>query len=488
MGEVSRLTGSVKIVSLLQPPPETVALFDELILISKGLIIYSGPVGDVVAHFEAIGYQLPDRMDVADWLQTIPTPEGADYLIDQTARSSHMSTDDFKKSLDMSLVGQAIRTRNQAPLFDEYIFNDINLLKSRYPNDTITSMKLLINRELLLWWRDKYQIKARLMQDIVMGIIAGTVFWQQNDDPQSMMGILFQSMFFISLGAMAKIPGQFEPRGIFYKQQDANFFPTWTFVFGRSLAAFPTSIIDGAIYGSLIYWFVGLAFNNGASFTNFLVFMLLCLVASLVSGLIFSVFSSTVRDKPTAQAAMSVTIVLLVLFSGFTVQPDVIPAYWIWAHWINIFAWILRGLVVNEYQSGKYNQMLDNGFTVGENVLIRFGFTFDGQPFGYEWVWYAILFSLLAGIVAVGMSTFFLSYWRFQTGKGLGTNIPDEPAAYESEPVKIPFQKVNLTFKDIHYIVKASTSDDNLELLKGIDGYLEAGKMTALMGSSGAGK
>jgi ABC-type multidrug transport system ATPase subunit len=45
-----------------------------------------------------------------------------------------------------------------------------------------------------------------------------------------------------------------------------------------------------------------------------------------------------------------------------------------------------------------------------------------------------------------------------------------------------------MTFEDIRYSVKASTSDETLDLLKGIDGFVEAGKMTALMGSSGAGK
>lgn len=42
-----------------------------------------------------------------------------------------------------------------------------------------------------------------------------------------------------------------------------------------------------------------------------------------------------------------------------------------------------------------------------------------------------------------------------------------------------------LTFKDVHYTVKASTSNDKLELLKGVTGYFASGKMTALMGSSG---
>jgi ABC-type multidrug transport system ATPase subunit len=42
-----------------------------------------------------------------------------------------------------------------------------------------------------------------------------------------------------------------------------------------------------------------------------------------------------------------------------------------------------------------------------------------------------------------------------------------------------------LTFTDIHYTVRSSITKEDLELLKGVDGFVEAGKMTALMGSSG---
>jgi ABC-type multidrug transport system ATPase subunit len=60
---------STKIFSLLQPPPETVANFDELILLGEGKIIYSGPVNEVIDYFDYLGYEIPERMDVADWLQ-----------------------------------------------------------------------------------------------------------------------------------------------------------------------------------------------------------------------------------------------------------------------------------------------------------------------------------------------------------------------------------------------------------------------------------
>ena len=184
----------------------------------------------------------------------------------------------------------------------------------------MASLKLLIQRECMLWWRDKAGIKARVAQDIVMGVIAGTVFWQGWDEISSVLGILFQSMLFIAIGAMQKVAPQYAVRGVLYKHQDANFFPTWTFVFARSLATIPASIIDGLLYGTVVYWFVGLAHDDGASFGNYIMFVLITMVSSTGIGLLFSIFSAITKDRSTGQACMSISLVLLILFSGFTVR------------------------------------------------------------------------------------------------------------------------------------------------------------------------
>jgi ABC-type multidrug transport system ATPase subunit len=66
---VTRLNNTTKVISLLQPPPETVANFDEIILLAEGMVIYCGPMEDIIDHFESLGYSIPVRMDMADWLQ-----------------------------------------------------------------------------------------------------------------------------------------------------------------------------------------------------------------------------------------------------------------------------------------------------------------------------------------------------------------------------------------------------------------------------------
>jgi hypothetical protein len=164
-------------------------------------------------------------------------------------------------------------------------------------------------------------------------------------------------------------------------------------------------------------------------------------------------------------------------------------SYWIWLYWINFMAWALRGLAVNEFASGKYDEPSGIGnSTVGELTLSRFGFVDgSGEPFAYEWAWWSVLFSLLCCIFSVTASTFFLSKIRFATGRSLANLIDDDEDEDDSsanEQIKLPFQRVDLTFTDIHYTVKASVGDEKLELLKGIDGIVAAGKMTALVSES----
>ena len=59
------------LISLLQPAPETYNLFDDIILLSDGQIVYQGPRENVLEFFEHIGFKCPERKGVADFLQEV---------------------------------------------------------------------------------------------------------------------------------------------------------------------------------------------------------------------------------------------------------------------------------------------------------------------------------------------------------------------------------------------------------------------------------
>lgn len=73
------------------------------------------------------------------------------------------------------------------------------------------------------------------------------------------------------------------------------------------------------------------------------------------------------------------------------------------------------------------------------------------------------------------------------TGKDEKKQLTDSSLSFQFH-CTLESKGATLTFENINYTVKASTSKEELHLLKGISGYFAAGKMTALMGSSGAGK
>ncbi|PWA37118.1 pigment precursor permease [Artemisia annua] len=57
------------VISLLQPAPETYDLFDDIILLTDGKIVYQGPRDNVLEFFESMGFKCPERKGVADFLQ-----------------------------------------------------------------------------------------------------------------------------------------------------------------------------------------------------------------------------------------------------------------------------------------------------------------------------------------------------------------------------------------------------------------------------------
>ena len=64
------------VISLLQPAPETYDLFNDIILISDGQIVYQGPCEQVLKFFESMGFKCPERKGLANFLQEVSLNKG----------------------------------------------------------------------------------------------------------------------------------------------------------------------------------------------------------------------------------------------------------------------------------------------------------------------------------------------------------------------------------------------------------------------------
>ena len=163
LGSVTRMRSTVTLVSLLQPPPETVALFDEIIFIDGGRILFAGPVDEVIIHFKNLGYMQPERVDPIDWLQSLPTKDGSKFLTG-SENGANFTSKELAQKYQESKHGQEMREKLAVPLATDtdpkQILNQ-DRVKKRYANSVNRSIKIVFVREIVLWLRDKYAIKAR---------------------------------------------------------------------------------------------------------------------------------------------------------------------------------------------------------------------------------------------------------------------------------------------------------------------------------------
>ena len=220
MSYFSKVFKRTRVISLLQPSPETFSMFDEVIVLSEGHIIYAGPIDQVVEYFEKLGYQLPARMDVADFLQTVSTPDGAELFKPADPSGQHYTAKRFAETFRSSVFGQKIKhqldsshpfpLRELAATLDEEMGTDLSLsideisdilseFRIRFRNSFVRSTWLVLKRHFTIWRRDKRFVIANFIKNLVMGLSVGMVFYQA-DNAVQYFGALFQGMLFIMLG------------------------------------------------------------------------------------------------------------------------------------------------------------------------------------------------------------------------------------------------------------------------------------------------
>ena len=71
---------------LLQPRSSIFELFDDLLLLSEGCAVYSGPAAGAVDYFAALGHPCPERYNPAEFLADLISVDTASPDAEQSTR------------------------------------------------------------------------------------------------------------------------------------------------------------------------------------------------------------------------------------------------------------------------------------------------------------------------------------------------------------------------------------------------------------------
>jgi ABC-type multidrug transport system ATPase subunit/ABC-type multidrug transport system permease subunit len=508
------------VIALLQPSPEVFALFDDVLILNKGRVMYHGPRDQALGYFQDMGFHCPPRRDVADYLLDLGTPQQHQYEVARKDGSKHpRKAREFAELFEKSAIHDAMLSELHGP-HDPALLRDKEQHFDAIPEfhqSFLESTATLMARQTKVTLRNTAFIKGRGLMVIVMGLLYATTFWQFDvTNVQVVMGIMFAAVLFLALGQASQIPTFLAAREIFYKQRGANFYRTSSYVLACSVAQLPLALLESIVFGTMIYWMCGFVSTVGA----YLVFLALLFLTNLAFAAWFFFLAAISPDLHVAKPVSMISVMFYILFAGFVISRNQIPDYFIWAYWLNPIAWCLRSLGINQYRNAQFNVNEYHGIDyfgrfhkqMGEYSLGLFDVQSDKA-----WLAYGFIFLLASYVVFMWLSYVALEFKRYESPEhvALGGDEDDAHVQIESSTsdsyglVETPrvdatgeltlevtrleherhFVPVTLAFQDLWYSVPNPTNPkEDLDLLKGISGYAKPGTMTALMGSSGAGK
>ncbi|CAN6442072.1 unnamed protein product [Victoria cruziana] len=538
---VQALSATV-VVSLLQPAPEAYELFDDIVLLSDGWIVYQGPRESTLEFFESMGFKCPERKGAADFLQEVTSIKDQKqyWAREDEPYSRFITAKEFTEAFKSFHIGQRLEHELTSP-FNKSESHPAALTTSKYGTGKIELLKACFSREVLLMKRNSFVYIFKMFQLILLGLITMTLFLRTEmhkdtiNDGGIYLGALYFGLTTIMFNGFAELSMTIAKLPVFYKQRDLLFYPSWAYSLPTWITKIPLSIVEAAIWVFMTYYVVGYDPSTARMFKQIL---LLIAVNQMASGL-FRLIASLGRDMIVANTFGSFALLAILVLGGFILSRDDVKKWWIWGYWASPLMYGQNAIAVNELLGESWRKVLPySELPLGVMVMKVRGLS----PHAY---WYWIGLGALLGYTLVfnGLFTVSLAYLKpfgrpvgivskdaieerncQITGEAMemkapsaGTTtdgfnkdgtasipLPSGPtcvdATVESNEAKkkgmvLPFKPLSMTFDNIRYSVdmpqemKARGFTDNkLELLKGVSGAFRPGVLTALMGVTGAGK
>ncbi|CAL4948795.1 unnamed protein product [Urochloa decumbens] len=524
------ILGGTAVISLLQPAPETYNLFDDIILLSDGHVVYQGPREHVLEFFEFMGFRCPARKGVADFLQEVTSiKDQGQYWYRQDRPYRFVPVKKFADAFRTFHVGRSIQNELSEP-FDRTRSHPAALATSKFGVNRMELLKATIDRELLLMKRNAFMYIFKAVNLTLMAFIVMTTFFRTSMKHDFLyggiyMGALFFALDTIMFNGFAELAMTVMKLPVFFKQRDLLFFPAWAYTIPSWILQIPITFLEVGVYVFTTYYVIGF----DPSVSRFFKQYLLLLALNQMSSALFRFIAGIGRDMVVSHTFGPLALLAFQALGGYILARPNIKKWWIWGYWISPLSYAQNAISTNEFLGRSWSQV-QNGTTLGITVLKSRGIFTEAK-----WYWiglgamvgYTLLFNLLYTVALSVLSPFTDSHGsmseeelqekhanltgevikgqkekksrrqELELSNSVGQNsvTTSEDSGQSRKGMVLPFAPLSLTFNDIRYSVdmpeamKAQgVAEDRLLLLKGVSGSFRPGVLTALMGVSGAGK
>ncbi|GAB2276678.1 ATP-binding cassette sub- G member 1 [Dionaea muscipula] len=370
-------SGSIVIMSVHQPSYRILGLLDRLIFLSRGNTVYSGPPSSLYPFFSEFGCRIPDNENPTEFALDLirelqESPGGTKALVEfnrqwQSSNKAEVHHDDFQGRLSLKEAISATISRGKlVPGGTAAGSASTPSLIATYANPFWVELMTLSKRSIKNSCRMPELFGTRLATVVITGVILATIFWRLDESPkgvQERLGFFAFAMSTTYYTTADALPVFIQERYIFMRETAYNAYRRSSYVVSHAITCFPALVVLALAFSAITFWAVGL---DGSFFFYFGI-----MLASFWAGNSFVSFLSGV--VPHVMIGYTIVVAILayfLLFSGFFINRDRIPRYWIWFHYLSLVKYPYEGVLQNEFQNP------DKCFVKGVQI-------FDNTPLGY---------------------------------------------------------------------------------------------------------
>jgi len=378
--------GVTVLLSIHQPRPDIFRLLDRILILSSvGSVVYSGPSISAKGFFESLAYIPPRPRDVhvADFI--------LDVVINSPEKIVAKVSVDFLKS-EIAIENEESQRALMAELGQE-ISNEAEIVNARnkYAAPFSKQCRWLCGRYVRRMYRHPFLIYVHVMATFLAALGVGLIFKNaalNQGGIQNRMGALFFILIFLTLMSLSSLPVWKEDRLLFIRERANRVYGTNAYFVSTVLFdILPMRVVPPFLFGFITYGMIGL--NEGGEL-NLLAFVVVLILTNIVATCLCMAIGVCSRRVADANAVASLCFLTSILFGGFLLNKDEIPASFQWLASLSFISRGFEALVVNEFASNPKTFTLTESWSndddtnstklpnevpvPGEKVLFTFGF------------------------------------------------------------------------------------------------------------------
>ncbi|KAJ7748491.1 P-loop containing nucleoside triphosphate hydrolase protein, partial [Mycena maculata] len=489
------------ILSLHAPRSDAFGLFDRLMVLSKGDIVYSGKASDSLGWFEGHGCELSK--------QTNPL----DLLVDVTSIDNRSTDREDESRVRVASLVQAWKDREPKrqtpPPFSHTIAHAISRdSHARAGPDAdggsdvsrpglIKQTIILLHRAHLNVYRNFGQLAGFLIQSIGIGVFMGLTYYNLQGTPAGTYSK------FEGAATFQLFPGYFYLTQVYWiykfcsdfvifdrEREDHLYSSTFPYIIAEFIANLLPTTIPPTLYAVIFYLLSNMRQDHLAA--HLLTVVANCICMQWATQGLALVAASIFRGFPQASLVANALSLFFTLAAGFSLTN--VPVWLRWIKWISTTFYSFRVVATTQFKGRTFACEGVTGVELtqcnGDNVLRGLDFSLDTPLIVYFAAEIAIIVVLHS---IAGLIMHFYKPGGVKHAPGGGHENRGKESALTGDMdiirAKIDVEIRNLSFKWVSTGLPFGLRQaEKKPILNEITSFFPAGEVSAILGPSGAGK